>query len=67
MINITSEQIDILKQEIPNIDELIQQNDINTLLFAIDEKIVSSFDENDESTEKSIILQKVYDQIYSNN
>ena len=68
MINITNEQKGKLKQYIENIDELIQGDDVNDLLLAIDDVIVNNILGNDdEPNEVGIEIQKIYDQIFDQN
>ena len=67
MINVTDEQVEILKEHIENLNELLESNDVNELLLAIDDVIVYNMDENDEPDELGIKLQKIYDQIYNLN
>ena len=67
MIYITDEQVKQLKNEIPNIDEMVKSDDINALLLVIDDVILDNLDENDEPTQRGIELQRIYDQIYNQN
>lgn len=65
---IKNEQIEELKPYIENIDELIQNDDVQELLDAIDDVIVDNIlGNNDEPDEEGIRLQRIYDQIYNQN
>lgn len=65
---IKDEQIEKLKPYIENIAELIQNDDIQEVLDAIDDVIVDNIlGNNDEPDEEGIILQKLYDQIFNQN
>lgn len=68
MINITIEQKKILSKHIPNIQKIIQSDDVNELLLPLDDLITEiGFDENYELNQEGLILQKIYDQIYNQN
>ena len=65
---IKNEQIEKLKPYIENIDELIQNDDVQEVLDAIDDVIIDNIlANNDEPDEEGIELQKIYDQIYNQN
>lgn len=65
---IKNEQIEELKPYIKNIDELVQKDDVQDLLDAIDDAIVDDILGNDdEPTEEGIKLQKIYDDIFNQN
>lgn len=67
-MNIKAKRIDTLKPYISNIEELIESNDIQSVLDAIDDVIVDNIlSNNDEPDEKGIMLQKVYDEIFYQN
>ena len=67
-MNIKSEQIKVLKNYIPNIEEIITEDDIGLVLDAIDDVIVSNIlSHNNEPDEEGIKLQKIYDQIFAQN
>lgn len=63
--NITNEQIEYLRPYLPNIDDLLKGN-ICDFQFELDDVIVSTF-RNDEPTEISYKLEKIYDEIYGAN
>lgn len=68
MIKVTEEQRQVLKKYIEDIDTLIGEDNVQILLDAIDDEIVSNILENDdEPSEDGIKLQKIYDQIYNQN
>lgn len=65
---IKDEQIQELKRHIPDIEELIQTDDVQVVLDAIDDVIQNDILGNDdEPTELGIMLQKIYDSVYSMN
>jgi hypothetical protein len=67
MIKVTDEQKKALKNHIDNLEVLIESDDVNELLLAIDDAIIANMDEDDEPDASGIELQKIYDQIYNNN
>ena len=68
MIIVKHEQLKELKSYIDNIEELIAADDIQNLLDAIDDVIVSNIlENNDEPDDEGIRLQRIYDQIYMQN
>ena len=65
---IKNEQMKELKPYIENIDELVQNDDVQVLLDAIDDVIVDNIlGNNDEPDEEGIKLQRIYDEIYNQN
>lgn len=66
MFNITKEQIDLLRPYINDIDNLINQ-EINEFLLVLDDVILDSLDKDEEATELTRKLDKLYDAIYSAN
>ncbi len=65
---INNEQIEILKPYIENLEKLIAENDVDTLLDSIDDVIVDNIlGNNDEPDEEGVKLQRIYDQIYNQN
>lgn len=65
---ISDEQITELKPHIENLDELIQNEDVQDLLDAIDDVIVDDIlGNNDEPSELGVKLQRIYDQINNQN
>ena len=67
-MKVTEEQRQVLKKYIEDIDTLIGEDNVQILLDAIDDEIVSNILENDdEPSEDGIKLQKIYDQIYNQN
>ena len=60
---ITDEQRKVIEKYIKN-----PSDDIDSLLLELDDKITEiGFDENYELNEDGLILQKLYDEIYSQN
>ena len=64
MIILTDIQRAQLIKYIPNFDE---NGEVNDLLLALDDVMLDSLDENDERTDETIIIAKLYDQIYTQN
>lgn len=68
MILITDDQIQGLQQYIYNIDKYIQDDDIQGLLDAVDDVIISNIlKNNDEPDEEGVRIQGLYDDIYYQN
>lgn len=63
---ITKEQKEKLESFLPNIDELLQGS-LRFFLRELDDVIVGELGENYNDTETSIMLQKIYDEIYDQN
>lgn len=66
-MNITLEQKEYLKEFIPDLEEIIKSDDVNDLLWILDEKILMRFDSNYELDAVGLKLQKIYDDIYYQN
>ena len=67
-MNVTAAQKAILIQFLPNVEKLIQQGDVQTLLDAIDDVIVDNIlAHNNEPDATGLMLQRVWDQIYNQN
>lgn len=65
---ITDQQIRELEVYIKNIKELVQKGDVQEVLDAIDDVIVSNIlGNNDEPDEEGIRLQRIYDDIFYEN
>lgn len=65
---ITDKQIEVLMTYINNIKELVEADDINDVLDAIDDVIVDNIlANNDEPDSEGIKLQKIYDEIFYQN
>ncbi len=62
---ITKEQIEKLRPYLPNIDELVL--DYEEFQTKLDDAIIDELDENYNDTDTSIMLQKIYDEIYDQN
>lgn len=65
MINITEYQKKELSKDISNLTELLENTDLDELLFAIDDLFLDNLDENDKPTEKVLKYQRLYDEIYN--
>lgn len=65
---VKTEQIEMLKPHIENIEDLIETGDVQAVLDAIDDVIVDNIlVNNDESDDEGIKLQKIYDEIFNEN
>ena len=62
---ITKEQIEKLRPYLPNIDELVL--DYEEFQTKLDDAIIDELDEKYNDTDTSIMLQKIYDEIYDQN
>lgn len=61
---VKAEQIEVLKPYIENIEELVESDDVQAVLDAIDDVIVDNIlANNDEPDDEGIKLQKIYDEI----
>lgn len=63
---ITQEQKEKLKPFLPNIDELLQGT-LRDFLRELDDVIIGELGENYDDTDTSIMLQKIFDEIYDQN
>ena len=63
---ITQEQIEKIKPFLPNIDELLQGS-LRDFLRELDDAIIGELGENYDDTETSMMLQKIFDEIYNQN
>ena len=65
---VKSEQIEVLKPYIDNIEDLVESDDVQSVLDAIDDEIVENIlANNDEPDDEGIKLQKIYDEIFNQN
>lgn len=65
---VKSEQIKTLKPYIDNIEDIVKSDDVQSVLDAIDDVIVDNIlTNNDEPDDEGIRLQKIYDEIFSQN
>lgn len=65
---VKTEQIEMLKPHIENIEDLIETGDVQAVLDAIDDVIVDNIlVNNDEPDDECIKLQKIYDEIFNEN
>lgn len=63
-----AEQIEVLKPHIENIEELVESDDVQAVLDAIDDVIVDNIlANNDEPDDEGVKLQKIYDEIFNQN
>lgn len=62
---ITQEQLDKIRPYFKNVDEYL--NNIGKFQTELNDAIVYELDEDYEDTDESIMLQKVYDEIYELN
>ena len=68
---VSTEDIIVLKNYIPNIEELIREGDVQKVLDAIDDEIIKNMYRNKiepyEPDEEGVRLQFIYDRIYADN
>ena len=65
---VKSEQIEVLKPYIDNIEDLVESDDVQSVLDAIGDVIVENIlANNDEPDDEGIKLQKIYDEIFNQN
>lgn len=65
---VKTEQIEMLKQHIENIEDLIETGDVQEVLDVIDDVIVDNIlANNDEPDDEGVKLQKIYDEIFNQN
>mgnify|MGYP001081493243 CR=1 FL=1 len=65
---VKTEQIEMLKPHIENIEDLIETGDVQEVLDAIDDVIVDNIlANNDEPDDEGVKLQKIYDEIFNQN
>ncbi len=65
---VKAEQIEVLKPYIENIEDLVEVDDVQEVLDAIDDVIVDNIlANNDEPDDEGIKLQKIYDEILNQN
>ena len=65
---VKAEQMEVLKPYIENIEELVESDDVQAVLDAIDDVIVDNIlANNDEPDDEGIRLQKIYDEIFNEN
>lgn len=65
-IIITNQQIEALRPYLSNIDELVD-GELNDLEEAIKDEILDALDEEWADTKDSIILQRLFDEIFYQN
>ena len=66
---ISREQIEFLKKYLDNIENMVEDDDLESVLDAIDSKIIIEGMTSDQEwlTPEGIILQNIYDDIYNKN
>ena len=65
---VKTEQIEMLKPHIENIEDLIETGDVQEVLDVIDDVIVDNIlANNDEPDDEGVKLQKIYDEIFNQN
>ena len=68
---VSTEDIIVLKNYIPNIEELIREGDVQKVLDAIDDEIIKNICMNkiepNEPDEEGVMLQFIYDRINADN
>ena len=66
---ISREQIEFLKKYLDNIENMVEDDDLKSVLDAIDSKIIIEGMTSDQEwlTLEGIILQNIYDDIYNKN
>lgn len=65
---VKADHIEALRPYIDNIDSLVQSDNVQSLLDAIDDVIVGNIlANNDEPDAEGIKLQKIYDEIFYQN
>lgn len=65
---VKTEQIEMLKPHIENIEDLIETGDVHEVLDVIDDVIVDNIlANNDEPDDEGVKLQKIYDEIFNQN
>lgn len=65
---VKAEQIEVLKPYIEDIEDLVESDDVQAVLDAIDDVIVDNIlANNDEPDDEGIKLQKIYDEIFIEN
>lgn len=68
MLKITDSQNQLLLEHLPSAAQCIEDNNIDTLLEELDDKITEvGFDADYELNEVGLKLQQLYDQLYSQN
>ncbi len=66
-IKITNEQKEYIDKYIDNLDALLEEDEINEVLLAIDDAIISTFDKDGYPDEVGNKLQRIYDELYLTN
>lgn len=68
MINLTDEEKEFLRKQLDNAEELILCDDVNIVLDIVDDLIMElGHDENQDITDEGRRIERMYDNIFSNN
>lgn len=68
MINLTEDEKEFLRNHIDNAEELISCDNVNIVLDKVDDLIMElGHDKNQDITDVGRSIEKIYDNIYSNN
>ncbi len=68
MINLTDEEKEFLRKHVDNAEELILCDDVNIVLDIVDDLIMElGHDENQDITDEGRRIERMYDNIFSNN
>lgn len=66
-IKITHDQKEYIGKHVDNLDELLKEGEINEVLIAINDAIISTFDKDGYPDETGNKLQDIYDELYLTN
>ena len=66
-IKITHDQKEYIGKYVDNLDELLKEGEINEVLIAINDAIISTFDKDGYPDETGNKLQAIYDELYLTN
>ena len=64
MLNANNEQKVLLSKYIPDYEKF---EEINDLLLELDDVMLESLDENDEGTDETTVIARLYDEIFVQN
>ena len=66
-MKITEEQKKLMGKYISNLEELIKSEDVDEILDLLDDAMLNSLDKDDERTDETREIIKVFDSFYANN
>ena len=67
MLKVKQNERDFLLKNIPNAEDILAGDDVNAILYPLDEWIAANgFDDNYDLTDQGRIAQRIYDSIYLN-